>query len=120
MRHWRGDGVPALLDIGAVSGVETVRQAHHPVLELRALQITDAVERREFARCKLPDTFDDGLDQIGLGMGEALGLREFLDPRIDADGEELVGGRRGEGGHCERVLEKGESPRTLGRAGKRI
>ena len=104
-----GDRVPALLDIGLVSRVETVGQAHHAVLKLRAFQIALAVQRGEFACCKLPDAFDDGFDQIGFGMGEAFGLGEFVDPGIDADGKQLVGGRRSKGGHVGGVLEMGKA-----------
>jgi len=99
MRGWRGDRVPALLDIGVIGGLETFGQADHTVFELGSLQIALAVERGEFPGRKLTDSGDDRFDQIGFGVLEAFGLREFVDPGVDADGKQLVGGRRGKGGH---------------------
>ncbi len=95
----RGNRVPALLDIGVVSLPEPVGQAHHAVFKASALQITDAVQGREFSGGELADSLDDGFDQIRFGMGEAIRLGKLLDPGIDADGEQLVGGGRGKGGH---------------------
>lgn len=113
------DGVPALLDIGLVGGLEPLGQADDAVFELRALEVADAVERREFARRELADAFDDSFHEIGLGMGEAFGRGQLRNPGIDADGEELVavGGVK--------VVTSEESLRmemaaALGRAGKRI
>jgi len=95
----RGNRVPALFDIGAVGRVKPFGQPHNAVLQPRAFQIADTVQEREFPGGELPHAFDDGFDQIGFGMGEAGGLGQFLDPGIDANGEQLVGGWRGIGGH---------------------
>ena len=111
VRGRAGDGVPALRDIGVIGGLEALGQADHAILELRAFQIALAVERRKLSGSELADAFDDGLDQVRLGMLEALGLRQLLDPGIDADGEQLVGGRRGEGGHLGGVLKVGNCAR---------
>ena len=85
-----------------VSGGEAFGQANHAVLQLRALEIADPVERRPFARGELADALDDRFDHVGLGGGEALAARQFLDSGVDADGEQLVGGGRriGHDGRC--------------------
>ena len=104
MSERRGNRVPALLDIGLIGGLEPVGQADTAVLQPCAFEIALAVERREFARRELADAFDNRFDQIGFGMGETFGLRELVNPGVDADGEQLVGGRRGKGGHLGGVL----------------
>ena len=77
------------------------------MFELCAFQIALAVGRCEFACRELPHALDDRFDQIGLGMCEAFGRGQLFDPGIDADGEQLVGGGRGTGGHLQGVLRVG-------------
>ena len=99
-RFGRGDRVPALFDIGLISGAKAFRQAHDAVLQLGAFKIADAVERRELAFGKLADPLDNRFDQIGFGVGELLALRDLFDPSVHADGEQLVLG--GGGVWCHR------------------
>ena len=54
---------------------------------------------KQFARSELADSLDDRLDHVGLGRGEALACGDPGDPGIDAQGEQLVAGRGGIGGH---------------------
>ena len=88
----RGDRVPALLDVMLVGFLEPGRQADHAVFESRPLEIAHAVERRPFSGGELADAFHDGFHHVRFGRGEAFAFRQFVDPRIHADGKQLVGG----------------------------
>ena len=91
--------VPPLLDVTLIGFLETIGQAHNAVLEFRAFQIANAIERRELAGRKLPHAFNDGLDQIAFRVCELLGLSELIDPGVHSDGEQLVLCGRCERGH---------------------
>lgn len=95
MRQRRGNRVPALFDIGLVSRLEPVRQAHNAIFKPRAFQIANPVERGKFPGSKLPHTLDNRLDKITFSVREFFSLREFFDPGVDTNGKQLIGGRRG-------------------------
>ena len=95
---WRHDRVPASLDIVAIGLREAIRKPHFAIDQLRALAVADPVERCPLARCKAADALDDGFDHVGAGGGEAIGLRQFLDPGADLEREDLFGGG-GDVGH---------------------
>jgi hypothetical protein len=86
------NGVPALFDIVIIRLVEALRQPHHAVLELRAFQVADPVERCPLASRECPDPVDDRRDHVRLGGGEALGPCELADPGADLQREQLIGG----------------------------
>ena len=91
----RGDGVPALLDIGAIGLRVAGRQRHDAVLRLGALAVADLAQGGELAGGELADAFGDGLDQVGRRRGEALRTRQLLDAGVDLEREDLLGGGRG-------------------------
>jgi len=95
-----GNGVPALLDIGGIGLGKAVGEAHLAVLEPGTLEIAHAVERRELARREPTHTIDYGFDHVGFGGGEAFVPRQLLDPGIDTDREQLVGGGGSERSHA--------------------
>jgi L-threonylcarbamoyladenylate synthase len=74
-------------------------EAHDAVLEPCPFGVAYTIERCEFPGSKFSNPFDDRFDQVELGRGEVLGSGEFVDAGVNADGEKLIGGGRGEGGH---------------------
>ena len=106
---------------GGFGGAPKFPTTHHILFLLRFWQASKDLLALQMAgltlmRMRLGGVFD----QIGLGMGEAVGPGEFVDPGIDADGEQLVGGRRGKGGHVRGRPSGMEIAAALGRAANRI
>ncbi len=56
--------VPAALDEGAVGAGEAVRRHHLAVLEPGALNVADAVQRRQHARGQLAGALQDRLNHV--------------------------------------------------------
>lgn len=81
-----------MLDIGAVRFGEAGRQGDSAVGQVCPFLIALAVQRRELSGGELADALDDCLDHIRAGGGKAGIGSQFVDPGVDADGKDLVGG----------------------------